>query len=250
MKRVGCGSEPTPLTVEIACTARLGWNDAWGLEAFAWPQGIVFARRCKPDPPQINLTKRAAPVLQEMFLEPLVGAMTSVAASVQTREFLTAVWDALAEGVQLPKGWLDFGPEAVCVDPVRLSGNAIHIRGAVRVRPQLREARPQTAAAAFPAAPTSVRLSGGDVGVVVTLETELEPARQALQAAVDSAFAAQSPVQGVTLQAAGDSLAIGVDLGGDLTGHYAITATADYQEFPPALVARKAAWTGPARRRA
>ena len=65
--------------------------------------------------------------------------------------------------------------------------------------------------------------------------------------AVDSAFAGPSQGQGVTLQAAGDSLAIGVDLGGDLAGHYSITATADYQEFPPALVAKNAVWTGPTR---
>jgi hypothetical protein len=250
LKRVGCGSETSPLSAEVVCTVRWGWSEDWGLEAIGSARGLNFARRCKPDPPRINLTKRAGPALHQVFVDPLLQAAAEVAASVRVREFVTAVWDAAATGLLLAEGWVDLAPDAVFVDPVEFTGEALAVRGAVRVRPQLRTGRPAGERVAFPAAtPTRVRLSGGDFAVTVRVAADLSAARRRLQAAVDSVLAPGVRVEAMTLHPHADGVDVQIELHGDPAGPLAVAAALECVNHPPAIVARDASWMAATRQR-
>jgi hypothetical protein len=159
------------------------------------------------------------------------------------------VWDALAAGVILADGWIDFAPEAIAVDPVRFGSTALEIRGAVRVRAAHRDGRPTAARTPFPAAgPTRVRLSGGGLEIAVRSNYAPSVVRPHVQAALDSAFAGVVRVGGTTLRSRADGVDLEIAFDGAAVGPLTVTAAVGYENHPPAVVVRAPEWTDASRR--
>lgn len=217
-----CGSAAEPWLAHAGCAARIAWGDGWALETRARALATSFEKRCKPNPPGLNFTRRLGDELGQRLAGVLPAALDSavhrhtgageaVRAALARLEAPMALEDTVA--------WLRWNVRRVTVDPPRLAGDSITAEVGFEVRPEILPAA--EAPTPVTLGEPDVRLSGDALHVPYHCWVDYSEVERAILAAREVAGSAEGvglALAGARVRGARDRIVVSLDLAGPLEG--------------------------------
>jgi hypothetical protein len=248
-----CGSPAEPWLAHAGCESRLAWGDGWALETRARMLPTSFEKRCKPNPPGLNFTRRLNDQVNERLVAMLPAALDSaVRRSTRVGEAVSAALDMLAEPLALEDtvAWLRWNPGRVSVDPPRVAGDSITAEVSFEARPEIVPAAGARATVAL--GEPNVRLSGDALRIPYHCWVDYSEVERAILAARETAGSAEGPgllVTAARVRGARDRVVVALDLAGPLEGTVYLAGTLAVTSPGYVLHAPDLDWSPETRRR-
>jgi hypothetical protein len=232
---VECGSAAEPFKVSVGAMARLGWDEAWGLDARVSALPITHDRKCGPKLAGVDLTEIINEKILERISRPLAGAIRkALAEEVLLRPRVEAMWEALRDPVELGLGgkrWLDYGLLGMLAGPLTGSGDSLRVDLAVQMRPRLVSSAP--AGSRDSLSEPRVRVYGDQTRIAFDCGISLDSLAFRIRAwcrAADDERPVGVQVGSVTVRGGGDRLAVTLETAGRLTGKVHLVGRIRYDD--------------------
>ncbi len=244
---ISCGSDGAPMRGRLGCITRVGWGDAWHLDARSLPLPMTFERHCDPELQEVDLTE----AIGERIVAGMVTPLSTVATAALregggARATIDAAWRALETPSRIGGDrWFGFSPRRVLAGSVAARGESLVTEVAIEVAAGITSAPIDEAARPLPE--TTVRLFGDELVVPfdceVPLDTLARELEQALGDSVAPASGGRVQVHAVRLAPGGDRLLVTLELQGALTGRVHLLGSLEFEPNTSRLTLKGLEWT-------